>query len=159
METRGSITFSNSWGWLAINIRLECSYPDWACDTDAEPCILALGDNTSAIGWLHRTSHLDPNHPGHLAHLRIARDLARVVLESNACLASQHIRGVDNFIADLLSFAGADRSDKDHPIACDDPDNDTLTQCFHTSYPSQIPENFTISQLPSEILSCVLQIL
>jgi len=79
--------------------------------------------------------------------------LAQIVLNTNACLASQHVKGEDNFVADLLSFAGSDREEKPHPIAFDDPDNTTLTQRFHESYPSQIPENFEISQLPSEILS------
>jgi hypothetical protein len=138
---------------MAINIRLECNHPEWAGGTDDEPCILALGDNTSAIGWLHRTSHLTPDSAAHAAHLALAHDLAQIVLDANACLASQHVKGEDNFVADLLSFAGSDREEKPHPIAFDDPDNTTLTQRFHEYYPSQIPENFEISQLPSEILS------
>lgn len=145
---------------MAINIRLECECPNWASGSDEEPCILAPGDNTSAIRWLHRTSHLDPNSTAHAAHLRLARDLApRIILQSNACISSQHVKGEDNFIADLLSFAGTDREKKAHPIAFDDPDNDTLTQRFHEFYPSPIPQTFAISQLPSDILSWALQAL
>ena len=38
------------------------------------------------------------------AHLMIARHMALLVLDANCCLASQHIRGDLNTVADLLSF-------------------------------------------------------
>jgi hypothetical protein len=142
---------------MAVNVWLEC--------LDAQPddhlCILSLGDNTSAVGWLHNSSKLDTKLACHAAHLKVARHVAQLVLDADCCLASQHIRGELNFVADLLSFAGnIERAGgKRHPIAYDDPPNDVLTQRFHLYYPEQIPEGFEILQLPSEILSWVSSVL
>jgi hypothetical protein len=139
---------------MAVNIWLECLV------AATHDCILALGDNTSAVGWLHNSSRLN-KWKAHAAHLLVARHVASLVLEADCCLASQHIPGELNTIADLLSFAGSRTraGGKRHPIAFDDPPNDILTQRFHLYYPEQIPESFEISQLPSEILSWVLSIL
>jgi hypothetical protein len=70
----------------------------------------------------------------------------------------QHIKGELNVVADLLSFEGIDRG-KVHPIAFDRPAKDELTSSFLTHYPSQVPANFVISQLPTEILSWSMQVL
>jgi hypothetical protein len=75
------------------------------------------------------------------------------------CLASQqHVKGELNIVADLLSFAGKGRG-KGHPLAFDDPSNDELTERFLTALPSQVPENFVISQLPEDILCWVTRVL
>ena len=65
-----------------------------------EECFLSLGDNSSAVGWLHKAS-IDPskNLPLFLA----SRKFAQIVLENNSCIYSQHIPGVSNSIADILS--------------------------------------------------------
>jgi hypothetical protein len=140
---------------MAVNIWLEC------LDADEQDCILSIGDNTSAVGWLHNSSRLSHKCAAHEAHLVVARQVALLVLNAGCCLASQHIRGDLNVIADLLSFSGGitRAGGKRHPIAFDDPPNNILTQRFHLYYMEQIPENFKISQLPSEILSWVLSIL
>ena len=78
-----------------------------------------------------------------------------ILLEYNCCLASQHIKGDLNVVADLLSFAGNGDRGKAHPLAYDDPPNDILTQRFRDYLPSQVPANFEICQLSSEILSWV----
>jgi hypothetical protein len=142
---------------MAVNIWLECL----DATEGSHLCILALGDNTSAVGWLHNSSHLNTKLAAHVAHLKVARHVAQVVLDADCCLASQHIRGELNFVADLLSFAGSRTraGGKRHPIAFDDPPNDILTQRFHLYYPEQIPENFEICQLPVEILSWVSSVL
>jgi hypothetical protein len=138
---------------MAINIWLSCLDPK-----GCESCILAIGDNTSAIGWLHNSSRLDIEWEAHRAHLQVARKIATLLTEHQCCLASQHIKGDLNVVADLLSFEGVDRG-KVHPIAFDRPANDELTSRFLTHYPSQVPENFVISQLPTEILSWSMQVL
>jgi hypothetical protein len=112
------------------------------------PCVLALGDNTSAIGWLFRSSRL--HQPQHNIHLSVARHLACEIIRSNCCLYSQHIPGAHNTVADLLSYDGQGQ-DKHHPLAHDRPDNATLTQRFHTHYPTQITSNFNISPLPPDV--------
>jgi hypothetical protein len=142
---------------MAINIWLECR----DANQGQHPCILALGDSTSAIGWIHSTARLKPKWRAHKAHLLVARKIARLVMEAECCLATQHIRGELNTVADLLSFSGdiTRAGGKKHPIAFDDPPNNVLTQRFHEHYPSQIPEAFEILQLPNEILSWVTLVL
>ena len=106
---------------MVVNVWLEC------LDSEGnQPCILAVGDSTSAIGWLFKTSKLEslPD-GGYDAHLFVARHLANVLIEHNCCLASQHIRGEANVVADLLSFSGQSERGKPHPLASDDP----LTMC------------------------------
>jgi hypothetical protein len=112
------------------------------------PCVLALGDNTSAIGWLFRSSRL--HQPHHHLHLSVARHLATEVIQNDCCLYSQHIPGARNTVADLLSYDGRGR-DKHHPIAHDQPDDATLTRRFHAHYSTQITTNFNISPLPPDI--------
>jgi len=65
-----------------------------------EDCFLSQGDNTSAVGWLHK-ANIDPdkNLPLFLA----TRKFAQVLLHSNTCLYSQHIPGISNVVADSLS--------------------------------------------------------
>jgi hypothetical protein len=140
---------------MAVNIWLEC------LEADAHDCILALGDNTSAVGWLHNSSRLNTKWAAHEAHLVVARHVALLVLNAGCCLASQHIQGDLNTVADLLSFAGGmtRAGGKRHPIAFDDPPNDILTQRFHLYYSEQIPANFKISPLPKKISSWVLSVL
>ena len=57
-----------------------------------------------------------------------------------------------NVMADLLSFEGDDWGEY-HPIVFDNPANDKLTDRFLKHFPSQVPTNFAISQLPTEIQS------
>ena len=88
----------------------------------------------------------------------IARQLARLIINSTHCLASQHIRGEQNTVSDLLSFAGNVRGTP-HPLAPDFPSDRVLTQRFHSHIPQLIPEGFDISPLPSEISSFLIQAL
>ena len=109
----------------------------------AQDCILSLGDNTCAVGWLHNSSRFKLATQG--AHLMIARCvLALLVLDANCCLASQHIQGDLNTVADLLSFSGGITrpGGKKHPIAFDNPPNDVLTQRFHLYYPEQLDARY-----------------
>ena len=138
---------------MAINIWLECEGPD-----SNQKCILAIGDNTSAIGWLHNTSRLDPTWAAHDAHLVVSRKIAKILMDKQSCIASQHLKGELNVVADWLSFV-ADGRGKEHPLAFDDPPDDVLTERFLKLLPSQVPENFRIEQLPKEILSWVVLVL
>jgi hypothetical protein len=122
---------------MAINIWLECL----ETKSGKNPCILALGDSTLAIGWINITSTLDPTWMAHAAHLDEARKIASIVMKAGCCLATQHIRGKLNQATDLLSFAGdiTRAGGKMHPLAFKDPSNNILTQPFHDHYASQIP--------------------
>lgn len=136
---------------MAVNVWLECL----ADNGTGHSCIMAIGDNTSAIGWLHNTSRLDPTWRAHDVHLLVARHVANLLMDHRCCLATQHIKGQLNAVADLLSFCGSSDRSKVHPLAYDDPPNDILTQRFRSALPNQIPDTFEIVQLPSEILSWI----
>jgi hypothetical protein len=57
------------------------------CEQD---CILALGDNTSAIGWLFKSGKLPFDSLHYKPVQLISRKLARLLTDSSHCLASQH---------------------------------------------------------------------
>jgi hypothetical protein len=102
-----------------------------------ETCFLALCDNSSAVGWLHKANIDDTkNYPLHIA----ARKYADILLKADCCLYSQHIAGVRNNVADALSRKN-ELSDS------------SLTEFICTTYPSQVSTSFQIKQLPQEISS------
>ena len=129
--------------WLVL---IECD------ETGSEQdCILALGDNTSAIGWLFKSGKLPIDSPYYPAVQLIARKLARLVTGSSHCLASQHIKGDKNTVSDLLSFAGDTRGEA-HPLAPDYPSDKILTERFHSCIRSGVVSNgapFTSKAAPS----------
>jgi len=116
------------WLELEFNNNMKIAYPK----------ILALSDNTSTIGWLYKSNFNVKSHPG---HDRVARKVARLLLEKEASLESQHIRGSHNVIADSLS--------RDHHL------QETHLKFILTSiFPKQVPQNFSISStLPEKIIS------
>ena len=106
-------------------------------DKEAEHCFLALSDNSSTVGWLHKANVDDSkNLPLHMA----TRKFAEVLLEADCCLYSQHIAGEKNIVADFLSR-------KFHL------NHNDLTSLILTSFPSQVPPLFRVSPLPPDILS------
>ena len=96
---------------------------------------------------------------GHDAHLFVARTLATVLINHNACIASQHIKGELNVVADFLSFSGLSERGEPHPLAHDNPPNNVLTQQFLDKLTEQVPVDFVIFQLPREVLSFVSRVL
>ena len=82
----------------------------------------------------------------------IARKVAATVLKAEAQLCSQHLAGVTNIVADILSFEGSCRS-KTEPLTKDCPPNNVLTTRLHTFHSQLIPPGFKIRQLPEEIES------
>ena len=131
---------------LAINIWLAC------LESKAQDCILALGDNTSALGWVYRSGRLTRTSTYFFAAQKIAKKIAEVTMEHEVCLCTQHLKGVHNDVADLLSFEGSHRG-YPHPLALDLPNDAELTQRFHSYLPQLIPHNFEISDLPPDVLS------
>jgi hypothetical protein len=138
---------------MAVNVWIECL----DTSTDSE-CILAIGDNTSAIGWLFSSGKMPTDSLSFKAVQVVARKVARLILGSEHCLASQHIKGELNVVSDLLSFEGGPR-DKPHPLAFDEPDDELLTARFHQYLSTQIPHDFRVSRLPKEILSWITLVL
>jgi hypothetical protein len=134
---------------MIVNIWLMCLE-----FTSRSECLLAAGDNTSAIGWLFRSSQIPKESLYYDAVQLGARKVAELVTESEHCLASQHIKGEMNVVPDLLSWSNNVRGTQ-HPLAFDDPSDDELTRRFHSHLPQLIPETFMISPLPSEVLSWI----
>ena len=74
------------------------------------------------------------------AHDEVARWLAKTLINNDSALYSQHIRGIHNIIADMLS--------RDCHIPATH-----LVHMFNLLLPKQTPKNFRISTLPPEIIS------
>ena len=83
---------------LGINIWLMCM------EADVHDCILALGDNTSALGWVYRSGRLPRSSSYFVAAQAIAKKIAEVTMAHQVGLCTQHLKGVHNDVADLLSF-------------------------------------------------------
>ena len=126
-------------------------------------CLLVLGDNSSAIGRLHKTASLRADDLLYRACLKISRRVASEVMANDVCLSTQHIAGKKNWVADWLSYKG--RRGKrgggmvTNRLTADCPPNDVLTQQFHDMCPQLIPRDFRICQLPREITSWALRVL
>ena len=71
--------------------------------------ILILGDNTSAVSWILRSS-LPTKSIYFLTINFIARKIAKEVSESKNFIVSRHLEGKRNVISDYLSFEGKDRT-------------------------------------------------
>lgn len=56
-----------------------------------EDCILSQTDSTSATGWLRKSNFTDAEDSS--IHLVTARQLATIIIDSNACLYSQWFPG------------------------------------------------------------------
>ena len=54
-------------------------------------CILALGDNTSAVGWIYRAGKLERTSAYFETVQMIARKIATLVLQYAVKLCAQHI--------------------------------------------------------------------
>jgi len=108
---------------------------------DGPQKLLSFTDSSSALGWLYKAS-FNTSHPVHDA---VARWLAKFMIENDAALYSQHIRGIHNIIADILSRDG-------HiPKA-------QLIHMFYLLFPTQTPTNFHLVPLPTEIISWMLSL-
>lgn len=122
------------------------------------PCLLALGDNTSAIAWIFRSGKVKRNSRYYEAVKMIAREIAEQVMRAKAQLASQHLPGPMNDVSDLLSFSGEVRG-YTNPLTADDPSDEELTLRIHEKLPQIVPQTFKISPLPNDVLSFVITVL
>ena len=125
---------------------------------EAFPCLLVLGDNTSAISWLFKSGRVSKSIHYYPTIKMIARHVAKSVTESGAQLCSQHLAGSQNHVADALSYEGSCRN-KVNALTGDCPPNDVLTRRLHDSHSQLIPGGFEIRQLPPEIESFALSVM
>ena len=100
-------------------------------------CSLICCDNVSAMGWLQKSNFV--NCGDSELNFRLARHLARLLINHRHCIYSQWLAGEQNNIADHLS-RDFDMSDND------------LTNFLTITYPSQNRQNLKISPIPAEII-------
>ena len=117
---------------IVVSIWVDC----WHNEILDDDVVLALSDNSSAVGWLHKSS-FGSDKP---LHVQVSEKLTRLCLTHKFALQSEHIPGKQNDVSDLLSRAW-------HLT------DNALTLFIHDNFSPQIPRNFHIRRLPSEI-SC-----
>ena len=113
-----------------------------------EDCILMLGDSSNGMGWVRKSNFLEvgENVDDQAAKLAAARHLAEISIDQSLVVYSQWFPGGDNIIPDSLS---RDWHYSDVELT------KLLTQLFH----SQLPPDFTLSPVPTEIESWISSIL
>jgi len=122
------------------------------------PCLLVMGDNTSAIAWLFKSGRIPRSSRYYPIVKAIARHIAMEVTRGKAQLCSQHIAGATNVISDLLSFEGRCRQHT-NPLTEDCPPDDILTKRILLYHSQIVPSGFKVQILPPEIESFALSIL
>ena len=120
--------------------------------------LLILGDTTSAISWINRSS-LPKSSVYRPAVLFIAQKMASIVSKSQNFIVPRHLPGRLNSIVDWLFFEGEVRlmhgSGKPlvNPIANDCPPDDVFSHRVLSSFSQLVPTSFRILYLPKEVIS------
>jgi hypothetical protein len=102
-------------------------------------CFMAIGDNTTASHWIHKSNFADTD--DHVEHLNLARDHSSLLLKYKLCIFAQWLQGDLNGVADTLSRAaklGLNAAQ--------------LTNVIHTRFPQQIPATFRILEVPERVV-------
>ena len=117
--------------------------------TKKEDCILAIGDNTSAMGWLRRSNfrQKDDTDTSWTVKQQLGRHLATLTLNADITLYKQWLKGADNQVADSLSRYAYYMNPNTHK------------QFLHHVIPQQLPQNFEIRPIPKEISCFITSIL
>jgi hypothetical protein len=155
---RGDDTVNNVLEFLGMSVSVLLLIQESKEDGEDFPCLMVLGDNTSAISWLFKSGRVPRTSKYYKAVKAIARHIARSVMAAHAKLCSQHLAGELNTVADILSFEGNCRS-KVEPLTKDCPDDETLTQRIHNCHSQVVPIGFRIRPIPSDVESFVISIL
>lgn len=109
--------------------------------------ILAQTDNTSALGWLKGSTRFDKqNMVSTTLREKIGRKLARLLMEANLSLYSQHVPGIQNDIADHLS-RNIEMSNSQH------------LHVINSKWKQQAPADLQIITLPPMIFSWIQSVL
>jgi hypothetical protein len=104
--------------------------------------VLSLCDNSSAIRWLH---NCNCDKRKNAIRTEIAHKLATIATTYNFIIHPQHVKGEENKAADALSRRF-------------DLNTNELTQFLHSNTTQQIPQNFEIFDLPTEITSWIFSV-
>ena len=117
--------------------------------TSKEDCILAIGYNTSAMGWLGRSNFREENENDKSWDVKqiLSRHLATLTLKSDFILYKQWLKGSHNQVADSLSRDAYFLNPNTHRLF------------LQRTVPQQLPQNFNIRPVPKEIFCFVILIL
>jgi hypothetical protein len=126
--------------YLACMTQLVCMLTEG--DWRPGDCFLSVGDNTSALGWIHKSNFQPDRDLEQATHLALARYITNLLAELRVVQFGQWLPGIDNGVADALSRQH-EKSDEE------------LTRLIVASYPSQTPLGFRIRALRPEITSWV----
>ena len=108
-------------------------------------CVLAMGDSTTALGWLRRANFKasDENNEDWVAKQTVARKLGSISLDAEITIYKQWFKGDHNVVADSLSRDVFYLSIPAHE------------KFLSLTTPSQLPSNFQIHPLPARICSFI----
>ena len=114
-----------------------------------EDCVLAIGDNTSAMGWLRRSNfrQKDDSDISWDVKQQLSRHLANLTLNADICLYKQWLKGADNQVADSLSRDAYYMNTNTHK------------NFLNLVIPQQLPPNFKIKPIPNEVSCFITSIL
>ena len=117
--------------------------------TKPEDCLLSIGDNTSALGWMRRSNFRQTEDTDSSWEVKqhLGRHLANLILKSDTLLYKQWLKGKENVVADSLSRDNYYLSNNSHE------------RFLSLTVPQQLPPNFRIRPLPREIYSFIISIL
>jgi hypothetical protein len=73
---------------------------------EQHPCLLPLGDNSSAIAWIFKSSKLKRGTVYYTTVREIAREIARDISNAGCQVTPQHLRGTLNVLEFPLEFLG-----------------------------------------------------
>ena len=114
--------------------------------TQQDDCLLSIGDNTSALGWMIRSNfrQSEDSDTSWMVKQQLGRKLVYLTLDSHTVLYKQWLKGQHNVVVDSLSR-----------------DNYYMNANTHTLFlkltvPQQLPANFRIKTLPKEICSFII---
>ena len=155
----GLDNINNILKFLAMVITILLQLEGFEFDVLVFECILSLGNNTSPIGWLHKSSRISSSSIYFKPVCFISRHLALKMTNLKQCLCREYLCRSYNIVLDFLTFTSEHQDKSNNPLAFDDLLNCTLTQPFHSHLPQLIPQNFNISSLSSNIASFAFQAL
>jgi hypothetical protein len=126
--------------YLACMTQLMCMLAE--CPWTEGDCFLSVGDNKSAIGWIHKSKFKPEEKSEQATHLALARHVTMLLADLNVIQFGQWLPGIDNGVADALS--------REHEMS-----DIELTRLIAASYPEQVPTGFQINPLRHDVSSWV----
>jgi hypothetical protein len=126
----------NTKEFLAAVISQQLTLRD---DKSPYPCHIAIGDSKVTEAWMYKSNHDPDSSP---IQNEIARYMAQFNMNKKACNYSQHIRGDENTIADILS--------RDTHLT-----DQQVIALINTYSPPLLPKNFKLFPLSDLIISWI----